>query len=229
MSLYFKQMIVLWSMSMIGISLSMGPGVSPKGNEHSLHSGFKPLILLQQEPSDDDQNFSFSNWFRSRRYDVVEILIPGKLNAHIESQPWKNDEYVSRSMNTMTRFRLASDFGSIGLLAHNEMIGVDFAELEIGQEIFLILADGSYQAFEVIERLNYQALTPDSVYSQFRSLDDQASILTSTQLFLKIYAREGRLVLQTCIEHDDNPNWGRYFVIAVPSIRLLNRDLRIKQ
>jgi hypothetical protein len=222
-------MILLWYMSIIGISISSGPILSPKRISQALQSGFKPLTISQQEPSDYIQNLIPGNLLWSRNYDVVEILIPGMLNAQIENQPWKVDEYVSRSSNTMTRFRLASDFGSIGLLAHNEMIGLDFSELEIGQEIFLILADGSYQAFEVIERHNYQAITPDSVYSQFRSLDDPASILTSTQLFLKIYAREGGLILQTCIMHEDNPNWGRYFVIAVPSIRLLNRDLRIKQ
>ena len=229
MSVYFKQMIILWYMSIIGMSFSSGPVLLPKRISHALQSGFVSFMTSQHEPSGYPQHLSLRNLDWSRRYDVVEILIPGMLNAQIENQPWKNDEYVSRSPNTMTRFRLASDFGSIGLLAHNDMIGVDFSELGIGQEIFLIFTDGSYQAFEVIESLSYRALTPRSAYSQFQSLDDHASILSSTQLFLNIYAREGDLILQTCIEQDDNPYWGRYFVIAVPIIRLLNSDLRIER
>ncbi|MCK5646639.1 MAG: hypothetical protein KAH97_07645, partial [Anaerolineales bacterium] len=86
--------------------------------------------------------------------------------------------------------------------------------------IVLVLGDGNLRTFIISEQLSYQALSPNSPYSNFRDLNDTSIEITSTDLFNQIYAEKGKLVFQTCIASNGVENWGRYFVIAVPAGRI---------
>lgn len=124
--------------------------------------------------------------------------------------------YVSSSSGTVTQFGMASQYGSIGLLAHNYLSGASFSKLSSGTEIILVLGDGSTKKYQVTAIKKYQALSPTDPYSDFVNLDNPDATLTSTDVFNETYG-SGGLVLQTCISKNGNSSWGRLFVIASPA------------
>lgn len=144
------------------------------------------------------------------------LYVPEILAARIVQQPANNDEFVSPRQNTITQFGLASRFGSTGLLAHNYLAGESFFLLRENQKFYLVYGDGQVFAFVVTEILRYKALSPASTSSKFVGLENDDTLLAS-ELFSKVYDRDGEVVLQTCIEADENLNWGRLFVIAEPT------------
>ncbi len=144
------------------------------------------------------------------------IYIAGILAAPIVQQPRGMEEFVSPWQNIVTQFGLASNHGSVGLLAHNYLAGKSFSLLQPGQEIHLVYGDGRVATFIVSEILHYQALEPDSTSSSFINLDTHES-QSYAGLFSRIYNRPGQVVFQTCISTADDLAWGRLFVIAEPA------------
>ena len=143
------------------------------------------------------------------------IYIPRILAASVVQQPGERNDFVSSWENVVTQFGMASKVESTGLLAHNYLAGKSFALLEDGQEFYLIYGDGRVARFMVSEILEYEALKPASVSSTFVDLKD-GSTLTHSELFLKVYDRPGDVILQTCIDKNNNLSWGRLFIIAEP-------------
>ena len=141
----------------------------------------------------------------------------------IVNQPGDQYTYVSDKSNEVTQFELASQYNTIGLLAHNELAGAAFFALEPSNNLTLVYGDGSTRVYQVTQLLSYQALTPDSPYSSFVDLSDPTHTLSVEQVFYKIYAAGNPLVLQTCITRAGNPNWGRLFVIAYPVAKAYHR------
>jgi hypothetical protein len=135
--------------------------------------------------------------------------------APIVQQPASAPAYVATAANQATQFSMAAQYGSIALLAHNYLLGEQFFNIQPGKILSLVYGDGHIQNFRVQEVLEYQALSPNSPYSDF--VDLNANIrLSVTDLFYKVYAQKGKLVLQTCIEANGDPSWGRLFIIAEP-------------
>jgi hypothetical protein len=145
---------------------------------------------------------------------VVGVYAPGVFTLPVIQQPDSKPWFVSSKPNTITQFGLASEYGSMGFLAHNTLAGNVFNKLQVGQEVRVIRGDGDTQRFIVGEITRYQALDPDNPYSVFRPVEGRGKDLSSTELFNLIYAVPHRVVFQTCIEYGGDPNWGRYFVIA---------------
>ena len=143
------------------------------------------------------------------------IFVPGVLASWIVPQPEGETNFVSETENTLTQFGLAERFGSTGLLAHNTLAGGNFSRLKERQVFSLVYGDGRTESFIVTQTLRFRALDPQDTRSLFFDLD-QSRFLTAEQLFLKVYHQPGRVVLQTCIDADDEPSWGRLFVIAEP-------------
>jgi len=165
-------------------------------------------------------NFPLLNVFVSQvkngRSDQLRgVYIPEILAAPVVQQPAGNDEFVSPRQNILTQFGLASEFGSTGLLAHNNLAGASFSQLEADQKIYLIYGDGQMKTFVVAKILRYQALEPNSTSSKFIDLNTQDS-LKASEVFSKVYNRQGQVVFQTCISAGDELSWGRLFVIAEP-------------
>ncbi len=136
----------------------------------------------------------------------------------VRKQPVNNVGFVSSEPDVVTEFTLASQYNTTGLLAHNTLAGAVFNQVQVGQTITLLYADGSAKLYEVMEIEQYQALTPESPRSDFVPLDNPTMRMSATELFNRIYAPGQRLVLQTCIEAGGNPSWGRLFIIARPKI-----------
>ena len=149
-------------------------------------------------------------------------------------QPASDAGYVSDQPNTITQFRMAAQYHTIGLLAHDYLAGASFHELQAGSEIYLVYGDGRLKNYRVYEVQQFQALSPSSPYSSFIDLSDQTK-LSADQLFYRIYGLgNDTLVLQTCISTPSVPSWGRIFVLARPvesssPRRPLGHPLPIKQ
>jgi hypothetical protein len=164
----------------------------------------------------------FSRLFQNDRADVLRgVYVANVLALTIVQQPTGDDTYVSDDNNRATQFAMASQYGNIGLLAHNYLSGKSFSQLTIGEEVRLVYGDGKVENFIVTEVLHYQALQPGSLLSSFRNLDNN-EILSAGQMFARVYAGNYHVTFQTCTAKNGNSSWGRLFVIAVPKPKFFN-------
>lgn len=179
---------------------------------------FHPVLVLAAGNGENNLP-AFAEFSKSvqnnKANDLRGVYVPGVLALPVVQQPSNNASYVSNRDGEATQFRMASQFGNIGLLAHNHLSGRFFSQLAVGQEVRLVYGDGKVETFIVAEVLKYQALQPNSPYSEFRSLDDNKT-LTAEQMFKRVYFGDRHVTFQTCIEKDGSLSWGRLFVIAIP-------------
>ena len=152
------------------------------------------------------------------------VYVSNVMALPVVQQPYGNAGYVSNYEGEATQFRMASQFGNIGILAHNHLSGREFAQLAVGQEIRLVYGNGHFEAFVVTEVLHYQALQPTSPYSSFSNLDEEEN-LSAEGMFKRVYFGDRHVTFQTCIEKDGELSWGRLFVIAVPKSEFAGFDL----
>ena len=159
---------------------------------------------------------TFVNRVKNGQADEVRgVYVPKLFAFPVLQQPAGDHGFVSPGKDSVTQFRLASRFGSTGLLAHNYLAGQEFFSLEKGTVLYLVYGDGRLLTFMVTDILHYQALEPASTASPFVRLQDDA-LLTASELFAEVYNRDGIVVLQTCLSREGNLSWGRLFVIAEP-------------
>jgi hypothetical protein len=167
----------------------------------------------------------FSKTVQNNQADVLRgVYVHEVLAFPIIQQPAGNAGYVSPFDGQITQFGMASQFGTVGLLAHNNLSGKFFSELALGQEVRLVYGNGKVEHFVITQVLKYQALQPTSPYSSFRNLDKDET-LTAEQVFKKVYTGDQHVTFQTCISGPDSLSWGRLFVIATPKV-LAQKPLR---
>jgi len=176
-----------------------------------------PISALAMDNNTTLPSFAdFSKTVQNGQVDVLRgIYVNNVLALPIVQQPSGNAGYVSNNDNEATQFRMASQFGNVGLLAHNHLSGKSFSGLVVGQEIRLVYGDGHVEYFVVKEVLKYQALQPNSPYSSFKNLDKDETF-TAGQMFKRVYLGDRHVTFQTCIEAEGSLSWGRLFVIAIP-------------
>jgi hypothetical protein len=147
---------------------------------------------------------------------LTGVYVPGVLAYPVVQQVGSDAAYVSSQPETITQFRMAAQYNTVGLLAHDFLAGASFSNLKAGQEVVLIYGDSSLKKYQITEIQRYQALTPTSPYSNFVDLTNNAK-LSAEQLFLRTYGQgKSTLVFQTCISTDKVSSWGRLFVVARP-------------
>jgi hypothetical protein len=151
------------------------------------------------------------------------VYVPDVLALPIVQQPAGNAGYVSTEDGKLTQFGMASQFGNVGLLAHNHLSGKFFSQLAVGQEVRLVYGNGKVEYFVITAVLQYQALQPSSPYSSFHNLNKEET-LTAEQMFKRVYFGDRHVTFQTCIAKDGNPSWGRLFVIATPKPQYMGID-----
>lgn len=154
------------------------------------------------------------------------VYVPNVMALPVVQQPSGNAGYVSNNDGQATQFAMASQFGNIGLLAHNYLSGKSFSQMVVGQEVRLVYGDGRVEYFIVTEILQYQALQPNSPWSSFRSLSDDTT-LNAEQMFKRVYTGDRHLTFQTCIQAEGISSWGRLFVVAVPKTDFPADELRL--
>jgi hypothetical protein len=140
----------------------------------------------------------------------------------VVQQPSDKPNYVSTNDGEVTQFSSASQYGNIGLLAHNYLSGKFFSHLAVGQEVLLEYEGGKTERFIIAEILQYRALQPKDPFSSFQNLSNKDEILSASQMFERVYAGNHHITLQTCIAKNGNSSWGRLFVVAVPEPQLSN-------
>lgn len=178
---------------------------------------FNPIPAQALENAEALPAFSeFSKAVQNNQAGVLRgVYVSDVLALPIVQQPAGNAGYVSFNDGEITQFGMASQFGNVGLLAHNNLSGRLFSKLAAGQEVRLVYGDGKVEYFVIKQVLKYQALQPTSPYSSFRDLANDEN-LTAEQLFNKVYRGDRHVTFQTCIEANGNLSWGRLFVVAEP-------------
>lgn len=147
---------------------------------------------------------------------IVGVYVENILALPVIQQPSSSSAWVSPNDFEATQFVMAFVIaGNVGLLAHNFLAGRFFFDLRPGHIVQLIYGDGSVIDYELTEIKQYQALQPNSVYSDFVDLKTGETV-SSTNLFNVVYAGEHHLTFQTCIDREGNSEWGRHFPIAYP-------------
>ncbi len=157
----------------------------------------------------------FASSIRSGSPALAGVYVPYVLAFEVVQQPESSPAFVSTLANSVTQFRLASQFNTTGLLAHVDLAGSYFNQLQVGQVAALIYGTGVIKYYVIVAIRKYQALTPDSTDSQFIDLDNQRR-LSAADLFYQTYGVGNSLVFQTCISTSEDPSWGRLFVMARP-------------
>ena len=152
------------------------------------------------------------------------VYVNDILALPVVQQPANNPAFVSSTDGEITQFGMVSQYGNVGLLAHNHLSGKFFPQLTVGQEIRLVYGDGRTEVFVVSEILHYQALQPTSPYSSFRNLDKEEATLTAEQMFKRVYFGDRHVTFQTCINAYGNSSWGRLFIIATPKAEIAGVD-----
>lgn len=197
-------------LSIIGIILILAISFSP-----TEVGALESSVTISQSPNLSSVISSGEN--ENKEAGVLsKISIDNLVTLGIVRQPFGNSTFVTPVSGYVTEFQTASNYGTIGLLAHNYLAGQYFFQISSGQRITLTYRDQTIKSFVVTQIQQYQALTPNSTSSNFIDLNS-GNLLTASQLFRKIYKEQtGNLVLQTCIYADQNPSWGRLFIIAEP-------------
>lgn len=152
------------------------------------------------------------------------VYVENVLALPIVQQPSGSPAFVSNNDGEITQFGMASQYGNVGLLAHNHLSGKLFAELAVGNQVRLVYGDGKIETFIITEVLRYQALQPTSPYSSFRNLDKTDETLNAEQMFKRVYLGDRHVTFQTCIDAYGNSSWGRVFIIAVPKSQYRSLD-----
>jgi hypothetical protein len=148
---------------------------------------------------------------------VVGVYVSGQFALPILQQPANNPAFVPAQLGVAAQFGMAADYNTIAFLAHNTLSGEEFFKLQRLDEVVVIYGDGSRQTYVVTNLAHYQALSPNSPYSNFVNLDQPGEpTLSAADVFTKIYMPGKRVVFQTCIRSGREASWGRLFVTAVP-------------
>jgi hypothetical protein len=186
---------------------------------------FNPVSALADSNQVALPNFTdFSRIVQNGEADVLRgVYVADALALPVVQQPYGNPGYVSNYEGQVTQFSMASQFGNLGLLAHNHLAGKSFSRLSVGQEVRLIYGNGKVEYFVITEILGYQALQPNNVRSAFRDLATDETI-TADQLFKRVYMGDRHVTFQTCIEENGDLSWGRLFIVATPKTQSPNFD-----
>jgi len=176
--------------------------------------GFAPTVGYSKSAVPDFP--AFYNPIQSGEADVLRgVYVPNVLALPIVQQPADDPYYVSNHDGEVTQFATVSQYGNIGLLAHNNLSGQAFSKLSVGQEVELVYGDGRIEKFVITQVLRFQALQPQSQQSSFLNLDNSET-LSANQMFDRVYTGGHHLTFQTCIKAKGNMSWGRLFVVATP-------------
>jgi hypothetical protein len=146
---------------------------------------------------------------------IAGIFAENTLADKVVQQPAGQPGFVSAADGVVTQFGMASQYGSIGMLAHNFAAGDKFFQLKVGMTVHLVYGDGSVHAYLIKQVSRFQAISPTSPTSDFRDLQTGEKI-SAAELFTRMYGGANRLTLQTCIASGDESSWGRLFIIAEP-------------
>ena len=146
---------------------------------------------------------------------VAGVYVQNDFALPVVQQPASNPAFVSSKEDVLTEFSMVRSYGNVGLLAHNHLAGKNFSMLELGEQVQIVYGNGEIETFVVSKIYRFQALTPNSPYTNFVDLETGEKMDVTT-VFNKVYTGERHVTFQTCIAQGDELSWGRLFIIAEP-------------
>ena len=177
------------------------------------------LSIPEQDLTVSPELQAFVDGVYTGQADVLTgVFVDQEFSMPVVQQPHNQPGFISSIDSNVTDFRLARDYGSIGLISHNYLGGMLFEQFSVGQNFYLVYGDSEVVAYTVVRIDRFQALSPNSPYSDFVNLDGTGGKISAEGLFYQMYGQEGAVVFQTCIEKDGNSTWGRLFITAVPQV-----------
>lgn len=203
------------------LSAENSPSLIAKASaETTINSGLTTLSPTAVSPTQSVNTLLLDRFVASVKNGqaglVVGVYVPGALALRVRQQPANAPAYVSTSADEATQFRLAADYGAIGLLAHNYLSGALFFNLAVGQEVDIVYGNGAIHRYTIFALRHFQALRPTDPASNFVDIDNnQKTQISNSDLFHQIYSSD-RVVFQTCITKEGNTSWGRLFILAKP-------------
>ena len=173
-------------------------------------------IDVAEKLQDTKQASEFINKLITGEPDIIKgIFAEKKFALFVVEQPQNRPAFVSSISEVVTEFQMPKEYGVIGLIAHNYLAGRYFFKLQLGDIVQVIYGDGSNRGYRISEIREYQALNPNSPFSDFVNLETD-DVVSSMKLFKSVYTGEHHLTLQTCIQVGSEDSWGRLFLIAEP-------------
>jgi len=146
---------------------------------------------------------------------VKGVFVEGILGQPVLQQPENDATFVSEQSDAVTQFSHATNYGVIGLLAHNYLTGIKFYDLKIGQRVWIIYGDGTFKGYQINEVHQYQKLSPSNLRSDLIDLETNQRV-TTDQVFDRFYRGQHHVTFQTCLENGGLSNWGLTFITATP-------------
>jgi hypothetical protein len=178
------------------------PAIALKGNFNSTYTSLQEFVRSVENGESNK---------------VVGIYVPGVLALPIGQQPKNNAGFVTRNTSEATQFNMAEQYGTVGILAHNDLAGASFSKIHLDQYAIVVYGDGRLEYYVIGQIQKFQALSPTSTFSDFVDLNGSNKTLSAGELFTRIYGPGNRLVFQTCIDANGDASWGRLFIIAEPA------------
>ncbi len=133
----------------------------------------------------------------------------------IEPQPENQPGYVVSEVGKMTLFRKpAEEHNVMGLLSHARFSFNLLTKIMLDKKAFILNPfEKIITCYDLVERREYSAEMASSPYSRLKLLaDTNAPWQRSNEVYREIYTGAYPLVLQTCIEKFNKPNYGRLFL-----------------
>jgi hypothetical protein len=146
---------------------------------------------------------------------LAGIYVKGIMALRIVQQPGGDPAYIDRAEGTATQFHKASLFGTIGLLAHNDLSGRYFYAITPGTDLVLVYGNGRTSRYTVSEIGDYQRLSLADLRSDFMDLTTNEK-KSADEVFAHYYQQKQTLTLQTCIAQNGVLDWGVRFIMARP-------------
>jgi len=200
-------LIILFS-SFVGISKYMKPVPT---------TGYYQTPTLNGVIESDSLEEFISSVKNGNGSQIAGIFVPGVIALPVGQQPSNNAGFVTRNQGEVTQFSTAQQYGTVGILAHNDLAGAEFYNIKLDEYAIVVYGDGHLEYYVIREIQKYQALSPTSAHSEFVNLANTQEQLSAGSLFSRIYGPGDRLVFQTCIEARGDASWGRMFIIAEPA------------
>lgn len=144
---------------------------------------------------------------------ITGLYVPEIGGFYVIQQPAGNDGIVSPVEGVLTQFLRPASSRVIGLLAHNYASGVWFERIKTGSLLYVLFGDGRREVYRLKIKKQFQAVNSDSPTSDFINLTN-GETNSADEIYQQMYAGKPHLTLQTCIEQNDNLNWGRLFLLA---------------
>ncbi len=102
---------------------------------------------------------------------VVGVYVEDLFALPVIQQPQDEPSYVSDEEGLLTQFKLPAKHGVVGILAHNTLSGSLFSHLTMGDKVVVVYGDGRSELYIVAYAESYQALDPESPYSEFININ----------------------------------------------------------